>query len=138
MVSPLSGETVGFRRSTAIMEHRLAKRNRRKYREPRGPVGANSDPAPLARACSVCHAVAVDDAARQRALRRRENPQTWPVRRFALGDEPIVDPLEATSIDERLALMWPLAVQMWTLAGRPMPAYERSDIPGVLIRRAPR
>ena len=64
-----------------------------------------------------------DKAARARAR------SSWPVRRFKLGEEPEDDLSETTTPEERLAMMWPLAVQAWTLSGRSLPTYDRSSIP---------
>ena len=66
-----------------------------------------------------------------RAASRRD----WPVRKLRLGDEPGDDLSATTTAEERLAMMWPLAVQAWSLTGRPIPTYEREDAP---IRRLPR
>ena len=42
----------------------------------------------------------------------------WPVRRFELGQES--DDLSAvSSAEERIAMMWPLALEAWSLAGLP-------------------
>ena len=59
------------------------------------------------------------------ARTRRE----WPVRKWQLGDEPGEDLSTTTTAQERLAMMWPLAVEAWSLAGRPLPEYDRRDIP---------
>jgi hypothetical protein len=63
--------------------------------------------------------------AEERALRRRE----WPVRRFVLGREPGDDLRGATTAEERLEMMWPLALEAWGLTGRPLPSYDRSAAP---------
>jgi hypothetical protein len=34
-------------------------------------------------------------------------------------------------------MMWELSVQAWLLAGRSLPDYSRSDIPGRVVRREP-
>ncbi len=68
-------------------------------------------------------------AARERARKRRD----WPVRVFRLGMEPGDDLSASTTVDERLAMMWPLAVEAWTLSGRTLPDYDRKNIPGRLI-----
>lgn len=57
------------------------------------------------------------------------------MRVYALGDEPALDPEDTATIDERLAAMWPLAVEMWQLGGRELPTYERSRAPGAVFRR---
>ncbi len=68
-------------------------------------------------------------AARERARKRRD----WPVRVFRLGMEPGDDLSASTTVDERLAMMWPLAVEAWALSGRTLPVYARKNIPGRLI-----
>ena len=62
---------------------------------------------------------------RARALARR----SWPVRKLRLGDEPGDDLSATTTAEERLAMMWPLAVEAWSLTGRQMPEYRREDAP---------
>jgi len=58
----------------------------------------------------------------------------WPVRVFRLGAEP-GDDLSATSTPaQRVAMMWPLAVEAWRLAGRTLPGYSRDQAP--VVRRA--
>ncbi len=61
----------------------------------------------------------------ERAQRRR----SWPIRRFALGQEPGPSLAATTTAEERLAMMWPLALEAWSLAGRPLPDYPRSQAP---------
>lgn len=75
------------------------------------------------------------DPKEARARSRRADPSRWPVRRYKLGEEPGIDPLDHRSVSERIAAMWPLAVRMWTLSGGSLPDYERSEAPGV-VRRA--
>ena len=62
---------------------------------------------------------------RARALARRH----WPVRVIRLGHEPGDDLSATTTAEERLAMMWPLAVEAWSLAGRSIPEYRREDAP---------
>ena len=61
---------------------------------------------------------------------------TWPVRVFRLGDEPPDDLSDRTTPEERLAMMWPLAVAAWTAGGRPLPEYPRHRMPVRVIRGA--
>jgi hypothetical protein len=56
------------------------------------------------------------------------------VRVFRLGEEPGDDLSATTTAAERLAMMWPLAVEAWTFAGRPLPDYTRGETP--VTRRA--
>jgi hypothetical protein len=55
------------------------------------------------------------------------------VRRVALGAES-EDLSEVTTATERIAMMWPLALEAWNLAGRPIPDYARENAPVVRIR----
>ena len=68
------------------------------------------------------------DAAGRRAARAR-----WPIQRYALGEEPSEDLSAHTTASERLAMVWPLTVLSWRLAGREIPTYERRDMPGRLV-----
>ena len=51
-----------------------------------------------------------------------------------MGMEPGDDLSASTSVAERLAMMWPLAVEAWTLSGRSLPDYDRKNMPGQLYR----
>jgi hypothetical protein len=59
---------------------------------------------------------------------------SWPVRVFRLGDEPSDDLSAASTPAERLAMMWPLALEAFGLSGQPLPTYRRADSP-VALRR---
>ena len=65
---------------------------------------------------------------------RRRARAGWPVRVFRLGEEPSEDLGERTTAEERLAMMWPLAVDAWTTSGRRLPEYPRHRMPGRVIR----
>jgi hypothetical protein len=67
------------------------------------------------------------DAVHERAQGRG----TWPVRRCAPGEE-TEDLSHCTTASERIAMMWPLALEAWGLAGLPIPDYPREAAP---IRR---
>ncbi len=67
-----------------------------------------------------------DDEAARCAARK-----DWPVTVHRLGDEP---PIDATTPEQRLAMMWELAVQAWAVAGIPIPDYERKDMPVRVLR----
>ncbi len=58
----------------------------------------------------------------------------WPIRGYALGHEPGANLRDSTTAGERLAMMWELARQSWSLAGRPLPEYPRNRTPGRVIR----
>lgn len=53
----------------------------------------------------------------------------WPVRVYRLGAEPGDDLSAFTSAEERLAMMWPLALEAWDLSGRAVPRYPRGEAP---------
>ncbi len=63
----------------------------------------------------------------------RPGRSSWPVRRYRLGGEPSDDLGATTTPDERLAMMWPLALEAWSLARRPIPDYSRAQTP---VRRS--
>ena len=70
-----------------------------------------------------------DDAARRRAARA-----SWSLRVFRLGEEPTEDLSATTTVAERLAMMWPLALDAFAMTGQPMPTYTRDEMPGRVIR----
>jgi hypothetical protein len=65
---------------------------------------------------------------------RRRARANWPVRKVTLGDEELTDARDASTVDERLALVWALTRQQWALAGRELPHYSRASMPGRMIR----
>lgn len=67
-----------------------------------------------------------DDRAR---AERRAARRNWPIRVYKLGQEPPDDLSATTTAEERLAMMWPLARQVWAFTGRPFPSYKRSEMP---------
>ncbi|HEX4340459.1 MAG TPA: hypothetical protein VH062_31340 [Polyangiaceae bacterium] len=77
----------------------------------------------------------MDAAAKERAERRKQRASQWPIRRFDLGQEPLRDPLDRSTVDERIAMMWPLAKEAWSVAGMPIPDYDRANMPGALVQR---
>ena len=66
-----------------------------------------------------------------RAAARR----SWPVRQYPLGSEPDADLAGSTTPGQRLAMMWQLALDAWTLTGEPFPDYPRDRTP---VRRLER
>lgn len=66
---------------------------------------------------------------------RRQARAAWPIRKVALGHEELLDPRDTSTIDERLALVWTLTRQQWAFAGLSLPTYERSEMPGKIVRR---
>ena len=65
---------------------------------------------------------------------RRESRRGWPVRVFRLGDDPGDDLRGSTTPEERLAMMWPLALDAWASAGEGLPTYTRDQMPGRVVR----
>jgi hypothetical protein len=70
---------------------------------------------------------------------RRSNPDrgsraSWPVARYRLGEEPSDDLSDVTTPAERVAMMAELAESAWRVAGRSLPTYDRSTMPGRLFR----
>ena len=54
---------------------------------------------------------------------------TWPIRVVPLSPTPDDDLSHTTTASERLAMMWDLALDAWTMTGSPLPTYEREDAP---------
>ena len=54
--------------------------------------------------------------------------------RYALGQEPPDDLSSRTSAAERIAMMWPLALEAWKVAGLPIPDYTRDELPSRILR----
>jgi len=61
---------------------------------------------------------------------RRIARAQWPIRKIA------PDPLDASTVDERVALVWQLTREAWSLQGREIPSYPRHEAPGLLVRPA--
>ncbi len=55
--------------------------------------------------------------------------RSWPVRLYRLGAEPTADLSGSTSAEERLEMMWPLALEAWGMAGLSVPTYTREQAP---------
>lgn len=55
--------------------------------------------------------------------------RAWPVRIFRLGEEPGDDQSRLNTATERLAMMWDLARDAWSLSGRSLPDYTRPETP---------
>lgn len=59
----------------------------------------------------------------------------WPLRIVALGQEELADPRIPDDVDARLAMVWTLTRQQWSFAGRTIPRYARSEMPGRVVRK---
>ena len=66
---------------------------------------------------------------------RRKARVNWPIKRAKLEDENQDTSGLELSPEERLAMMWKLAQQLWSLSGKPFPDYRRSEMPGTLQRK---
>lgn len=67
------------------------------------------------------------------AENRRKARESWPVVVRQL-DENADDISDVTTAAERIAMMWPLALEAWRLAGRPIPDYDRAHAPCRVFR----
>jgi hypothetical protein len=67
--------------------------------------------------------------AERAAGERRAGRASWPVRVYRLGAGPGDDLSGQTAPAQRLAMMWPLALEAWALTGRPLPSYGRHEVP---------
>ena len=65
---------------------------------------------------------------------RRRARAAWPIRVFRLGDEPGDDLSGRTTPEERIDMMWQLAVDAWTAAGYRLPNYTRAQMPCRVVR----
>jgi hypothetical protein len=65
---------------------------------------------------------------------RRRARAEWPICKIALGEETLTDPRDASTIDERIALVATLTRRQWTFAGKEVPSYTRAQMPGRLVR----
>lgn len=65
---------------------------------------------------------------------RRSARAAWPIRTFRLGEEPLLDDRDASTPDERLALVWTLTREQWELSGLVYPDYTRANTPGTVVR----
>jgi hypothetical protein len=65
---------------------------------------------------------------------RARNRAHWVGRRHELGQEPDEDLSATTTMEERLGMMWRLALDAWAWRGEPLPRYDRASIPGRVLR----
>jgi hypothetical protein len=69
---------------------------------------------------------------RRGAEQRAHDRASWPIRLGGLRD-PEPDLAATTTMEERILMMWPLAVDAWAFAGRALPDYERNATPVSLV-----
>jgi hypothetical protein len=77
-----------------------------------------------------------DEARLARAAARRRRPEDFPIRRFEIDDEPVVDQRVATTVDQRIHECLRLSRLMFEVAGGALPRYRRAEIPGRVLRAA--
>ncbi|HSF14346.1 MAG TPA: hypothetical protein VLK65_02195 [Vicinamibacteria bacterium] len=70
-------------------------------------------------------------SARERRARARAKCS---VLKYRLGEEPGDEQLAAMTPEDRVAMMWAIAVDAWILSGREIPEYDRDHIPARLFR----
>lgn len=56
------------------------------------------------------------------------------MRKYELGSEPGDDLSSVTTPEERLEMLVILTERMWSLTGQSLPSYDRSRMPGRVIR----
>ena len=59
---------------------------------------------------------------------------SWPIRAYRLGQEPADDLRTTTSAAERVAMVWQITQDAWSLAGRTIPEYPRHQAPVRVVR----
>jgi len=69
------------------------------------------------------------------AAARAGRRASWPIRKLTLGEDG-EDLSDVTTPAERLAMMETLALDAWASAGRPLPTYDRAEMPGRVVRRS--
>jgi hypothetical protein len=79
----------------------------------------------------------MDSGAKERAAKRRANAGDWPLRAYAIDAEPLRDPFDRSTVDQRIAAMWSLTREAWSVAGKELPTYVRAAAPGSILRRQP-
>jgi hypothetical protein len=73
-----------------------------------------------------------DAEARKERARRRAG---WPVSVATLATDADAEDLrETTTAVERVLMVWRLTQDAWALTGKPLPEYDRRNMPGRVIR----
>lgn len=61
---------------------------------------------------------------------------SWPgVVSNLAGASEAADLRATTTAEQRVALVWELTLGAWSLTGKPLPSYERAQMPGRVVRR---
>jgi hypothetical protein len=66
--------------------------------------------------------------------RRAAGRRDWPIEVHRLDASRSDSLSTTTTAQQRLAMMWPLALEAWRVSGTPIPDYTRSEIPSRVIR----
>ena len=67
--------------------------------------------------------------------RRRLTRANWPVRKYRMGEEPLVDELDDSTAAERVRQVWLLTRQIWSISKQAVqPRCSRANMPGRIIR----
>lgn len=75
--------------------------------------------------------MAKDDADAEEQRKQRAAARAgWPIRVAGLEDSEADDLSVTTTMEERLGMVWRLTLDAWASAGRPLPSYRRSEMPG--------
>jgi hypothetical protein len=67
------------------------------------------------------------------AAERRAARLNWPIKAVRLLTDDEVVLARTTTVEERLAMMWQLALDAWDMSGKALPQYDRDNIPGRLL-----
>lgn len=66
-------------------------------------------------------------------VERRDARRNWPVSAVSPSFNDDVALARSTSSEERLAMMWTISLDAWTMTGEEYPHYERHNMPGRLL-----
>ena len=59
--------------------------------------------------------------------------RNWPIKAVPCSSDDEVVLARTTTMEQRLAMMWQLALDAWEMTGKELPHYDRNDIPGILL-----
>lgn len=72
----------------------------------------------------------VNHSRAERARRRRD----WAGAVTTLADQDDAMLVRQGSAEQRIHMLWRVTLDAWASSGRPLPAYERSNMPGRIVR----
>lgn len=76
----------------------------------------------------------MDDARRARAAKR----SNWVGHKTNLSGQTDAAIVRHGTPAERVAMVWQITLDLWASSGRPLPTYERHEMPGRVFRRGER